>query len=102
MMNDRNATKAFWLMVVLLVVLFIWGLCSSDRVFAHETHLSGVGEQTVTSSTPCPALSGYVIESEERGCYLIYKQTDLQHSGLHVQDNFPRDGDGDCACPKGD
>ena len=86
----------FWLALLFLMGLFCAGLAT-----AHETHLSDIGDQTIISTTPCPILSGYVLESEERGCYLIYKHIGMDHSGLHVQDNFPRDKDGACACPKG-
>lgn len=91
--------KFFFVEVLLALLLFLFGVAVGHT---HETHLSDIGDQTIISTTPCPILSGYVIESEERGCYLIYKHIGLGHSGLHVQDNFPRDEDGACACPKGE
>jgi predicted transporter len=91
--------KSFWVMALMMALLFMLGVAVGHT---HEVHLSDVGTQTRISVTPCPILSGYVIESSERGCYLLYLHRDLSHSGLHVYDNFPRDKDGDCACPKGD
>ena len=92
---DRWLTIA---VIVAMVIMFITALTLANAD-AHDIPLSSIGLQTVISSTPCPILSGYLIESEELGCYLIYKHIDLSHSGLHVQKDFPRDEDGDCACP---
>ena len=83
-MNKRRLQATFWkwfgstkadriltgLLVVAFVVMVIAALAIKGE--AHEVHLSEIGDQTVESTTPCPQLSGYVIKSEERGCFLIY------------------------------
>jgi hypothetical protein len=87
--------KTFWLWVVLCFALFVLGTVVGH---AHDTHLSDVGQQTNITIGPCPILSGYLVTSDQRDCYLIYKQTDLQHSAMHVQDMPPTPA-GECLCP---
>ena len=77
-----------------MVVLFIWGTLAE----AHDTHLSDVGVLHQTSMKGCDAGS-YAINTEELGCVLLYKVTDLTHSALHVK-QLDLDEDGDCDCPK--
>jgi hypothetical protein len=92
--------RFFWPMVVLLAILFYFGLQAG---MTHDTHLSDIGQQTNVTINPCPILSGYLVTSDQRDCYLIYKQIDLQHSAMHVQD-MPLTPPGECLCPtlKGD
>jgi hypothetical protein len=77
------------------VALLVWGISEGA---GHETHLSDVGQQTNITINPCPVLSGYLVTSDQRDCYLIYKQTDIQHSAMHVQD-MPLTPAGECLCP---
>ena len=85
--------KMFVPMLLLLGALFVWGIAEG-----HEIHLSDIGEQTNVTIEPCPVLSGYICTSDQRECYLVYKQVDLQHSAMHVQD-LPLNQDGECVCP---
>jgi hypothetical protein len=89
-----------WTMIILAWVLIAYVSGFFIHVaWGHETHLSGTGQHTLISSTPCQELSGYLFNTKERGCFLVYKPRDLEHVELHVQDNFPLDKDGACACP---
>lgn len=85
--------KLMILVTALMLGLFIYGLCE-----AHDTHLSDIGEQTNITIGPCPSLSGYIVSSDQRECYLIYKQVALDHQGMHVQD-IDLNKDGECTCP---
>ena len=96
--SDPTDTWLTVAIIVAFVIMFITALVIG-KADAHETHLSGAGDQTVTSSTPCPILSGYLIVSEERGCFLIYQHKDFSHRSLHIQDKFPLDENDACACP---
>ena len=86
--------KIFWL--ILLIVLILLGVGIREGM-SHETHLSDIGPQTNVTIKPCPILSGYIVTSDQRECYLVYKQTDLAHSAMHVQD-IPLNRDGECVC----
>jgi len=87
--------KIFWL--ILLIVLILLGVGIREGM-SHETHLSDIGKQTQVSISPCPILSGYLATSDQRDCFLIYKQMDMTHSAMHVQD-MPLNQDGECVCP---
>jgi hypothetical protein len=87
--------KMFWWIIMVVIALLIVGVLESQ---AHETHLSDIGEQTNITIGPCPVLSGYLVTSDQRDCYLIYKQIDLQHGAMHVQD-MPLTPAGECLCP---
>jgi hypothetical protein len=87
--------KSFWVAVLMAILLFVLGVVLGHT---HETHLSDVGQQTNVTIGPCPVLSGYLVTSDQRDCYLIYKQTDIQHSAMHVQD-MPLTPAGECLCP---
>lgn len=86
--------KMFVPMALLLVTLFMWGLAEG-----HGTHLSDMGEQTNIIVQPCPELGGYLVQSDQQECYIIYKHKDLVHSGLHVQ-AVKLNTDTACECPE--
>ena len=90
--------KTFWLAAIIAAVVLLLFVALGHT---HETHLSDVGKQTNVTIKPCPILSGYVATSDQRDCFLIYKQTDMTHSAMHVQ-GMPLNEDGECVCPKGD
>jgi hypothetical protein len=75
--------------ITLFTALVAWG---------HEGHLSVLKDQTNVSLVQCPQLSGYVVQSNEYGCYLIYKQITFSHMAIHYR---PLDLDevGGCTCP---
>ena len=87
--------KTFWLWVVITLAMFTWGAVLGH---GHDTHLSDIGAQTNITIGPCPVLSGYIVSSDQRDCYLVYKQIDIQHSAMHVQD-MPLTPAGECLCP---
>jgi hypothetical protein len=90
--------KSFWLWVFVFMVLFILGYVEGH---AHETHLSDVGVLHKTRIEPC-GTGTYVVESEELGCSVIYKDGDIITGfTLHIEP-IDYDKDGDCDCPKGD
>jgi hypothetical protein len=89
--------KTFFLWVLVMVGVFLLGV-SVGNGHTHDTHLADIGQQTNITIGPCPILSGYLATSDQRDCYLIYKQMDIQHSAMHVQD-MPLTPAGECLCP---
>jgi hypothetical protein len=80
-----------------LLILYVSGFLI-QITWGHEGHLSVLKEQTNVSVSPCPQLSGYVVQSDEYGCYLIYKQITISHMAMHYQP-LDLDEDGACTCP---
>ena len=82
----------FWM--VILGILFAWGLSE-----AHGTHLSDLPmPQTKISMFICLTDGGYAVQSEESGCYFLYKHIGFDHADLHVEP-LTLDEDGVCSCP---
>jgi len=77
----------------LLLGLFVWGLCE-----AHEIHLSDMDQPQHQISLKGCSDGSYAVESKEYGCYRLFKHTDIDHMGLHVE-FITLDQDGDCSCP---
>jgi hypothetical protein len=85
--------------LLLVCALFLALALIVEDCEAHEEHMGELGVHTNVTIGPCPILSGYLVHSDQRECFLIYKQTTLSHSGLHVQD-IELNQDGKCVCPK--
>jgi hypothetical protein len=89
--------KSFWLMVLSLIILFVLGVSMGHT---HDIHVSRPKAKLYTNVKvePCPILSGYMVQSDQRRCFIAYKVTDLSHSAVHIQD-MNLNEDGECVCP---
>jgi hypothetical protein len=92
--------KTFFLWVLVLIGMFLFGV-SVGNGHTHDTHVSRPESKLYTNVKiePCPILSGYMVQSDQRRCFIAYKVTDLVHTAVHIQD-MNLNEDGECVCPK--
>ena len=100
MTKTQRINLSFWTAFAWLLILFVAGLLFSDRIEAHEIHLSGQDDLTTVSIMDHCDNATYAVATEELGCILLYKHIDLTHSGVHIK--FLPYTAGQCVCPEED